>query len=427
MDKFQTLKGACLVAVVSMLPLSQVAMAEVSISGWINEGMQFYDDGLTSDAVQASDNGTTLGSRITFSGSSEVSTGLTAGFEVIIEPQSTSTPLIFSNQSTFGDTVGDNLGVLGSSLNISGSWGKVTAGLQSMPTDNIAVLEDPSLTLWSGISPIFRGNGFTINNGGGAVWGNFLNCFAASGLRGAGGIGLDCNGIYRNGLRYDLPSFGPITVAIGYANDDVYDIAAKYKGSLGRVKASVALGYAINQGVNATTAIPTAGIGATDVVLYSEAENFQVQAGLMDPETGLFGSIAYQNESADLITGAQAAVTAAGALVGATGGAASDSSDAWWLKVGVKKQWFSVGDTSLAFDYGQYSDQYGAVQAAVGVNGSEVSRIGLSVDQYFGSGLIIYGKWEQLELDVDGGALAQAAYGSADELDTFTFGATYFF
>ncbi len=445
MNKFKLLKGACLVAATSMLPLSQAAMAEVTISGWINEGIQFYDDGVSSDAVATSDNGTTLGSRITFAGSSEVATGVTAGFEVILEPLSNNTPLIFSNQTAgaslgaggpFGDTTGDVLLVLGSSLNVGGAWGKVTAGLQSMPTDNIAVLEDPSLTLWSGISPVFRGNGFAISQptanaalaaagiggistfGGGsdatlfgAVWGDFLNCFTASGLRGVGGIGIDCNGIYRQGIRYDLPAFGPVTIAIGYANDDVYDIAAKWKGSLGRMNGSIALGYAINQGNN--------------VVHYSESENFQLQAGLMDPVTGLFGSIAYQHEEADLNPGFTTAVNG-------FGGSISDDTDAWWLKVGIKKQWFSLGNTAISFDYGQYSDQYGLVQATAGVNGSEVERIGVAVDQYFGSSLIIYGKWEQLDLDVDGTVIGgfnvgTAAYGGTDELDTFTLGATYFF
>lgn len=440
MSKLKTLKGAALVAATSMLPLSQAAMADVTISGWINEGVQFYDDGMSSDVVQVNDNGTTLGSRITFAGETEVSTGLTAGFEVILEPnQSTNTPLIFSNQSTFGDHTGNNINTLGNSLHIGGSWGKITAGLQSMPTDNIAVLEDPSLTLWSGISPVFRGNGFTIigttdsnATAGGAqtgtitsdgaavlttagaatspVWGDFLNCFAVDGLRGAGGIGIDCNGIYRNGIRYDLPAFGPVTIAIGYANDDVYDVAAKYKGDLGSMKAQLALGYAVNNGNNAAH--------------YESSENFQLQAGLMHPATGLFGSIAYQHEEADLRTGFTTAANAAGGQI-------SDETDAWWLKVGIKKQWFSVGDTSLSFDYGVYSDQYGTTQATAGVNGSDVDRIGLAVDQYFGSSLIIYGKWENLDLDTDCGAAGAAAcgasYGGANDLDTFTLGATYFF
>ena len=86
--------------------------------------------------------------------------------------------------------------------------------------------------------------------------------------------------------------------------------------------------------------------------------------------------------------------------------------------------------------YGQYSDQYGFTQATFGVNGSEVERIGVALDQYFGSSLIIYGKWEQLDLDVDctalsilnaaAGTCGGGAYGGANELDSFTLGAVYF-
>jgi len=437
-NKFKLLKGVCLVAATSMIPISQAAIAEVTISGWANEGVTFCDDGVSSDAVQITDNGNTLGTRLVFAGSSEVSTGLTAGFEMQFEPRSTGTVLGWGTLGVADDTVFHDISVLGNKIFVSGAWGKISFGAQSMPTDNIAVLEDPSLTLWSGISPIFRGTGVAITGvtavtaGGGIldgtidtggvpnlsavtastpVWGDFLNCFTNTVLRGILGIGIDCNGTYLSGVRYDLPAFGPVTIAISYANDDVYDIAAKWKGTLGRMKASVAIGYAINQGINAQH--------------YKEAENFQIQAGLMDPETGLFGSIAYQNEDADL--------TPAATLIGNV----TDDSDAWWLKVGIKKQWFDVGDTSLSFDYGQYEDQYGLNEAVLGVNGSEIERIGVALDQYFGSSLIIYGKWEQLELDVDctaastlaaaAGTCGGGAYGGANELDTFTLGAVYFF
>ena len=420
MNKLKTFKGACLVAVTSMLPLSQAAMADVTISGWVSEGLTFYDDGDFSDAVQTTVGGNTLGSRIDFAGSSEVATGITAGFQVTLEPRAGGLDWGTGGHEDekFGQSIG---GVLNSNVHVGGAWGKVTVGLQSMPTDNIAVLEDPSLTLWSGISPVFRGNGVTIRDGAGgataSTWGNFLNCFTAPGLRGALGIGLDCNGVTRNGIRYDLPAFGPVSIAIGYANDDIYDIMGKWKGSLGRMKASIALGYAINQGpfdeLGGTAGSDFLSLGGAK--LYNEADNFQVQAGLMDPETGLFGSIAYQIEDADL----SASATALGM---------QDDTDAFWLKVGIKKQWFDVGDTSLSFDYGQYSDQYGVVEATAGVTGSEVERIGVALDQYFGSSLIIFGKWEQLDLDVDGPAgTAQAAYGGVDELDTFSLGMVYFF
>ena len=405
---------------VALLGFSHVALADAggdnwSISGWINEGMTWYSDGANSDLVQSSDNGATLGSRVTLSGNVDLpNTGLNAGFEVIFEPQAANSPLIVANQTTsgslanpvaFGDSNFHRIGILGNSLHLSGGFGKLTFGLQSMPTDNIAVLADPSMTLWSAVSLVIRANGFYINKGNGARWGNFLNCFTAAGLRGAGGIGIDCNGIYRQGVRYDLPSFGPVSVAVGWANDDIYDIAAKYNGELGGLKTMLHLGYALNQGVNPNAA-----------VYYNKARNFQAQLGLMDPGTGIFGAFAYQHETADVL--------AARRLVA---NKLSDKTHAWWTKVGVKKAFNSLGDTAISFQYGNYSDQYGFTQAVRGVTGSKVKRMGLAVDQYFGSRLIIYGAWERLGLDVEGSAQAKRLYGSADDLHIFSTGLTFFF
>ncbi len=408
MIKKNFLQGAYLIAAAGLFFAAQTATAQDdddgpswSISGWINEGVTAWDDGIDSGVAQLSDNGTTLGSRITLAGSKKLNDrGLNAGFEVILEPLSNATPLIFSDQQSI-DTTGADISVLGSSAYVGGNWGKITVGTQSMPTDNIAVLADPSLTLWSGISPVFRGNGFFIRGlGAGALndnWGDFLNCLTSNELTGIGGIGIDCNGIYRNGIRYDFPAWGNVSVAIGYANDDVVDVAAKYNGKLGNLNAVFHIGYATNSDGGSV-------VGAT-----GGADNIQLQGGLMDPNTGLFGTLAVQFEEAD------------GAIAGS-----GDDTDAYWFKGGIKKQWLGAGDTALYFEYGTYNDQYGSGNDD-GITGSEVQHIGLSYDQYFGSDLILYIKYENLSLDVDGDAAVQALYGGAEDLSTFTFGLTYFF
>lgn len=399
-------KRACLAAAVCMLPVSQAALADVKISGWINEDMMYYDDGTNSDIVQASGNGTTLGSRITFSGSTDLPAGLNAGFEVILEPQDgfAGEP-IFASQTTIKNNtplVG-GINTLGHSVYLSGAWGKVTAGLQTMPTDNIAVLGDPSLTLWSSIGVLFRGNGFVIKgNAAGQTWGTFLQCQTLGGA----GIGLDCNGIYRNGVRYDLPTFiQGLTISTSYANDDIYDVAGTYATDLGRLKGNLRAGYAQNNGP-----------GGTGTGFYSSTELFQIQGGLMDPVTGLFGTVAYQKEGATTASNLN-----------------SSESDVYWLKVGIKRTWNSLGDTVFAFQYGSYNDQYGAINttlgltAATAVTGSEVQRFGFEVDQYIGSALLIYGQYENLSLTVDANAAGTTAALEGNDLDLFTLGATYFF
>ncbi len=421
----KTIKGACLVAATAMLPLSQAATAgEVNISGWINESMMYYDDGQGSDIVQSVDNGTTLNSRLSFTGSHELpNTGSKAGFEITIEPNSglngnnafgnSNSPLATSpsgaltglSGGAFGDTngFGSDVGLLASNLWLGGAWGKVTMGTQSMPTDNIAVLEDPSVTLWTNVAPVFRGGFFAIQGLTGAAAGqsyqSFLQCLGVNGA----GLGIDCNGVYRNGLRYDLPTFAGVDIAVGYANDDIYDIAAKYKTTLAGLNASLAVGYSINQG--------SAGVGAT------EAETFQTAVGLMDPGTGIFGSFSYQHEDGE----------------GAAAGAGDDTA-AYYVKVGIKRAFNSLGDTSIHFAYGSYNDQFGTTNAgatsfgATDVTGSEIERFAFGVTQYFGAAFQIYGNWEQLDLDVDCTSLACTnAYAGAEELDMFNLGAVYFF
>ncbi|MEQ8938118.1 MAG: porin, partial [Gammaproteobacteria bacterium] len=171
----------------------------------------------------------------------------------------------------------------------------------------------------------------------------------------------------------------------------------KYKGEFSGIKTQLAVGYAK---INTILGTGFAAYGNKGV------DNFQMQLGLMDPATGIFGSIAYQIDDMD------------GAAAGA-----SDDTDAFWTKVGIKKAFNSLGDTAISMNYGLYMDQFGTVDA--GLTGSEVERIGIEVNQYFGSSFILYGVWEMLDLETDGPN--SAAYNSADELNTFRLGGTYFF
>jgi len=405
--------GSCLLSATLVLSVSQAALAEDEatwdISGWINEGMTYYDDGDGSDVAQLSDNGTTLGSRIQLSGGYKPEhIALDAGFEVIIEPLSgiqnyagggSVTPLLFANQDNLDTFNGGDIGLLSSNIHVGGTWGKFTVGLQSMPTDNIAVLQDPSMTIWSGISPVFRANGFFIRGlGAGATnttWGSFAQCLATPSL----GIGIDCNGVYRNGLRYDLPAFGPVSIAVGYANDNIYDIALKYAGEFGGFKALLGTGFSYNSDGGL--------LDASDDTVGSDSKTFQIQGGLLHTPTGLFGVATYQHEKADDLPDN-----------------AGDKTNAYYFKFGIRKQFNKVGDTAFYGEYARYDDQYGL---GTDISGSKFQRWGLVAEQYIGSRLIIYGKWEQYDLDVDGTDAVEAIYNGADKLNLATVGLTFFF
>ena len=144
-------------------------------------------------------------------------------------------------------------------------------------------------------------------------------------------------------------------------------------------------------------------------VLGSSSETLQFQLGLMDPESGLFGTFAYQIEEVE------------DAAEGS-----GDDTNAYHLKVGVKRAFNSYGDSAFYVDYGSYNDQYGMAHLD-GVTGSELSQWGLAAEQYFGSRFLIYAKYENLSLSVDGSDAARSAYNSAKDLSLVQLGGTVFF
>ena len=169
---------------------------------------------------------------------------------------------------------GGDIGLLGSSVYVGGDCGKVTLGLQSMPTDNIAV---------------------------------------------------------------------------GWANDDIFDVTLKYADEIAGMKAKLGVGYSHSSDGGSN-------IGAKD------SDPFQIQGGMMDPATGLFGVATYQYEEPDK------AVAGSG-----------DETDAYYFKFGIRKQFFNAGDSAFYGEYASYNDQYGS---GARISGSELERWGLVAEQY---------------------------------------------
>ena len=88
--KKNTFTKTCLsIAILSTVSSHSFAQDEPyswNISGWINEGLTYYDDGVGSDVAQLSDNGTTLAAVLRFQEIINWRTRPDVGFEVIIEP-----------------------------------------------------------------------------------------------------------------------------------------------------------------------------------------------------------------------------------------------------------------------------------------------------------------------------------------------------
>ena len=400
----------------------------LTVSGWVNQALLIWDDGINSDAYVVSDNGTTLGTRISFAGDARINSDWSAGYKITIQPQNAEALLGVNQLDDDGGLI-NGVGLLESFMWIkSEQLGKLSWGQQSQATDNIAIV-DHSGTLFSSIPPVFRGNAFFLRGAGGTgfsggagaaavgdnvafnaanltppappapgagapglSWASFLQCHGIGGV----GIGADCNGVLTNSVRYDTPTFAGFTLSASWGEDDFWDVGLRYNGEFNGFKVGFAVGYSENDEVN-------------------DVSYLQIGASIMHVPSGLFVSGEWGQEDVDTIGSTNASTIAN----------FTDDPDNFYVKAGIKRRFNSLGATAIYGEYAQYNDQYTVALAGAGVTGSEVTRYGVTLHQWIdAAALQLYAKWKHLELDVDGGP---SGLQDVEDLDQFILGGVIFF
>src|SRR5262249_35563403 len=122
----------------------------LTISGWVTEQVMGWDDGHESN-VYVVGAGTTLGTNVKFTGQAQIMPGWTAGYVIHIEADGSDAltinqdrdngPGLFAGTQNYVQTLQSFWFIKSEHL------GKVGVGLQSMPSDNAAILVDGSGTL----------------------------------------------------------------------------------------------------------------------------------------------------------------------------------------------------------------------------------------------------------------------------------------
>lgn len=385
----------------------------LTISGWVNSGLYIWDDGIDSDAYVVTDNGTTLATRITFSGSAKINSEWSAGYTITIEPQS-ATALLGVSQTD--DDASNSVGLLESYMYVkSERLGKLSWGLQSSATDNVGIV-DLSGSIFSSIPVVFRGNNFLLRSSTGGSFDAAGN--AVAGLTGAAtnqnilqchgistGIGNDCFGLLTNSIKYESPTISGFTLSTSWGEDDFYDVALKYAGQFGDLKVAGAFGYTNIQSDNAGGVFSSAG---TDTEVYTFA------GSIMHVPTGIFVNATYTLEDVDTIGGAAVPV------------GFEDSPDSIYIKAGIKQKWNSLGATAIYGEWGQYNDQYTLALFNNGVTSTEVTRYGAAIHQWIdAASMQMYAKWNTFEYEVDG--TSDIATSNLEDFTEFTVGGVIFF
>ena len=368
----------------------------LKISGWIQQQIMWWDDG-DLDNVYVQDQGTTLASNLNFSGSAKINSDMSAGFQLQIE---------YITENSFGATQagpGDPGGVAPLTLFWwlkSEQLGKISVGKISQASDNAAILADSSgANLIMANWVFFDGAAFQVRPKGAtglagladATWGDFGFCHHIG-----AGIGADCNGVPRQGVRYDSPTIAGFSASASWGPDDFWDVAARYRGTMGD----------INLSVDAAFSSADADLSGAPI----DSDYFQIGAGLKHTPTGLFIYGAYGMEENDTVF----------AFDAVTGATKLPDGDHWYLKGGVQQKWSSLGATTIYGEYGEHEDMAlaGFSDGAIGsevcadifgllpgcgisIGGSTIERWGFGIQQDIdAAAMALYVKYRHHELDV---------------------------
>jgi hypothetical protein len=266
--------------------------------------------------------------------------------------------------------------------------GKLAVGKNALAAKSAAMFTDLSGTQVIANYVLFDGGGFFLRSDGAFVtdaggnrvtWGNLGYCYAQQ--RPWGG---DCDGIVMNGVRYDSPVMAGFSLSASYGEDDDWELAARYTGTVSGFKLAFGIGYSVNTDQN--TQPPP-------VSPSKESAVFQAGGYAQHLGTGLFLHAAYGEEDNN----------GKKTLAGST----EPDSHQWYVKGGIRRQWTSLGHTVLYGEAGTYIDQMGPLALVAGATSSEFTRWGFGAAQEIdAASMSIWLKYREHTADVTGFAPA---------------------
>jgi predicted porin len=230
-------KKALAVAISSALAVPMAAHAvSFNISGQVNKAIVFADDGVGSD-IFFGDN-TASNSRVRFTGSEDMGNGITAGFRIEFATQVNSN--FTQTIKRTGDVANYGTGNAGfgfrkSEAYFSGNWGTLSLGQGPTSTDGMGDADLSNTWLVDQSGATGQGGSIAFRTEAAGVASAFT----------PGSVGTYYDGHSRRSrIRYDTPSFGPLTLSVDASINDMWGAKAYIYTSLGGGDLSMAIGYA---------------------------------------------------------------------------------------------------------------------------------------------------------------------------------------
>jgi len=319
----------------------------LTISGWVNEGVFFWDDGHESNAYVGTNS--LEQTRVKFSGEAKIDSDWSAGYTIELGINGAGSSG-FSQDST---NALNNITTRKSSWFLkSKSLGKVTVGQDGTSTYHL--LDDADGVNTRNYSDAEAAevavNGFfTLSDGvRGTKWSDIMGGFNN---RTPGQSGR------RNVVRYDSPTFAGFTASAAWGEDDLWDVALTYKNTLGDFALLGRVGYGESTDPAATSGTCTAA-GAGDAM---ERCSWWGAAGtVMHVPTGLY---VYGGYGATRVDG-----------LGRVGLGLDDESTTWFVQGGIERKFIPLGKTTIFGEY-RHDDVGFTGKDAFGFNDSTSSDL----------------------------------------------------
>lgn len=302
----------------------------VTLYGWVNAGLTWYDNGEESDAYVIDND--TASSRIGVKGSGQIRPGLEAGYK--IELKAAGDDLSGTAENDQDDGTGqydstDSNSSLGGVRVRHASWylkhdqlGSLTVGQTDNATNGIESIDLSGAASWISYNGAQDWNFSysiidTAGNNTGFIWGSVLDDFDTG--RGSN-------------IRYDSPAFAGFTFSSSWGEDDRWGVALRYTGDWNGLSVQAGVGYDNNTDEKCNSVSVPAGVNCDNQFASGgEVETFLASATFYHASSGLFGVVSYgQQDHND----------------------AFDAATNWYGKLGLRRNFFGYGETAL---YGEYT------------------------------------------------------------------------
>ena len=313
----------------------------LSLSGHVNTGVLFWDDGFESDAYVVTNNNSR--SRFRMKGSAKMGGGWSAGFLIELGVNESTSSQV--SQASDDGSQGVAIDVRHNMWYIKGPIGRISVGQTGQAVEGAAEVD-------------LSGTGLSDYQGAGFLTSSFL--FRRSGDNvltdfTSGSVLKDHDGNRRDVVRYDTPSIAGFTLSASWGDDDEYDAALRFANEFGGVlRVAAAIGYLVDDDDNGAK-------GDFDAILGS--------ISVMHVPTGLNIGYRYVNRDFD--------------------GVSTPDETSHGIKVGISQKFFAAGKTSISGTYGWFDDTIATRDGTtLSLTGATASTVASSEANYWGVGIV---------------------------------------